>query len=90
MVKNAGDVRDVGLIPGLGTSPGEGNAEGNGIRKCMPIFLPGKPHEQGNLAGYNSWGHKESDTTEHTHTHTHTYTKGFKFQLYSHCPICAF
>ena len=78
MVKNAGDVRDVGLIPGLGTSPGEGNAEGNGIRKCMPVFLPGKPHEQGNLAGYNSWGHKESDTTEHTHTHTHTHIhKGF-------------
>ena len=22
--------------------------------------------------GYRPWGHKESDTTEHTHTHTHT------------------
>ena len=24
--------------------------------------------------GYSPWGHKESDTTEHTHTHTHTHT----------------
>ena len=23
--------------------------------------------------GYRPWGHKESDTTEHTHTHTHTH-----------------
>ena len=88
MVKNAGHVRDVGLTPGLGRSPGEGNAEGNGVKKLTPVSLPGKPHEQGNLAGYNSQGSKESDTTEHTYTHTPT--KGFKFQLYSHCPICAF
>ena len=26
------------------------------------------------LAGDTLWGHKESDTTEHTHTHTHTQT----------------
>ena len=29
-----------------------------------PVFLPGKSHGQGSLAGYNSWGRKESDTTE--------------------------
>ena len=29
------------------------------------IFLPGKSHGQRSLAGYRSWGHKESDTTEH-------------------------
>ena len=23
-----------------------------------PVFLPGKPHGQRNLAGYNPWGHK--------------------------------
>ena len=34
--------------------------------------LPGKFHGQKSLAGYSSWGHKESDTTEHAHTHTHT------------------
>ena len=29
-----------------------------------PAFLPGEFHRQRNLAGYSSWGHKESDTTE--------------------------
>ena len=29
-----------------------------------PIFLPGKLHRQRSLMSYNSWGHKESDTTE--------------------------
>ena len=32
---NAGDVRDVGLIPGWGRSPGGGH--GN-----LPVFLPGE------------------------------------------------
>ena len=32
-----------------------------------PVFLPGEFHEQRSLAGYSPWGHKESDTTEHTH-----------------------
>ena len=31
-----------------------------------PVFLPGKSHEQGSLAGNSPWGHKESDRTEHT------------------------
>ena len=35
------------------------------------IFFPGKFHGQRSLAGYNTWGCKESDTTEHTHTHAH-------------------
>ena len=34
-----------------------------------PVFLPGKSHGQRSLAGYSTWGCKESDTTEHTHTH---------------------
>ena len=44
-----------------------------------PVFLPGKSHRLRRLAGYNSWDHKESGTTErecactHTHTHTHTH-----------------
>ena len=28
------------------------------------VFLPGKSHGQRSLAGYNLWGHKESDMTE--------------------------
>ena len=33
-----------------------------------PVFLPGKSYGQRNLVAYSSWGHKQSDTTEHTHT----------------------
>ena len=33
-----------------------------------PLFLPGKFHGQRRLAGYGSWDHKESDTTQHIHT----------------------
>ena len=50
---NAGDVREVGSIPGLGRSPGGGN--------CNP-----KSHGQRSLAGYSLQGCKESDTTEKT------------------------
>ena len=55
---NAGDVRDTGLIPGLGRSPGEGH--GNPLQySCLE-----NPHEWRSLAGYSTWGSKESDTTE--------------------------
>ena len=53
---------------------------------CSPIFLPGKFHGQRRLSGYSSWGHKESDTTEHTHTHTHTHTPPkLMADLYNNC-----
>ena len=58
-VCSAGEVGDSGSIPGLGRSPGEGN--GN---QPTPVFLPGKYHCQRSLAGYSSWGCKESDMTE--------------------------
>ena len=31
-----------------------------------PVFPPGKFHGLRSLVGYSPWGHKESDTTEHT------------------------
>ena len=34
-----------------------------------PVFFLGKSHGQRLLAGYSPWGHKESDTAEHTHTY---------------------
>ena len=43
---NAGDVRDLGSIPGLGRSLEEGMV-------THPISLPGKPHGQRRLAGYS-------------------------------------
>ena len=50
---NAGDQ---GSIPGPGRSPGEWQP--------TLVFLPGKSHGQGSLAGYSIQGCKESDMTE--------------------------
>ena len=33
----------------------------------IPVFLPGESHGQRSLAGYSTWGCKESDMTD-THT----------------------
>ena len=52
----------MGLIPRWQRSPGVGN--GNPLQ----YSLPGKPHAQGSLVGYSSWGCKESDMTEHPQT----------------------
>ena len=62
---NAGDTRDIGLIPGSGRSPGAGN--GNPLQySCLE-----NPHGQRSLVGYNPWGCKELDVTERLSTHTH-------------------
>ena len=52
---NARDTGDMGFIPGLERSLGGGN--GN-----LPVFLPGKCHEQRSLAGYRLWSHIKSPT----------------------------
>ena len=57
---NAGDVRDMGSIPGLGRSPGGGH--GNPLQ-CSYLE---NPQGQRSLVGYSPQGHKESDTTEAT------------------------
>ena len=57
---NAGDIRDVGSIPGLVRSLGGRKWQ------TTPIFLPGKVHGQRSLAGYSLWRCKESDMTEAT------------------------
>ena len=55
---NAGYTGDSGLIPGLGRSAGGGH--GNPLQYSRLE----NPHGQRSLAGYSSWGHKESDMTE--------------------------
>ena len=61
---NAGDTGDVGSIPG------SGRFHWSRAWQPTPVFLPGEFHGQRSLAGYNPWGHKESDMTEVTeHTH---------------------
>ena len=58
-----------------------------------PVFLPGELHGQRSLVGYSPWGHKESDTTEHTHTHTHTHAHTYALTfplatgLFLVCPL---
>ena len=56
---NVGDSGDTGSIPGLERSPWS--------RKWQPapVFLPGKFHGQGSLAGYSPRDGKKSDTNEH-------------------------
>ena len=43
-----------------------------------PVFLLGKSHGQGSLAGYNPWGHKELDMTEATEQQHHINSYIFK------------
>ena len=62
MVKNlptyAGEIRDIGLIPGSGRSPGAGYS--NPLQySCLE-----NPMDRGAWRAYSPWGHKESDTTE--------------------------
>ena len=60
---NAGDIRDVGLIPELGRSPQVGH--GNLFQ-----YVPGGSHGQRSLVCYSLQGCKELDTTEATwHAH---------------------
>ena len=61
MVKNlpasAGDIRDVGSIPGSEDPLEEEMATPSSI-------LPGESHGQRSLVGYRPWGQKELDRTE--------------------------
>ena len=57
---NAGDAGDIGLIPG--------KIPWRKKWQPIPVFSPGKSHEQRSTVGYNPWGHKKSDTTEHIYT----------------------
>ena len=47
-----------------------------------PVFLPGKFHKQKSLLGYSPWGHKESNTMEHTCKQA----RGTKRKVNSGCP----
>ena len=59
---NAGDSRDVGLIPVF--DPCVGKIPWRKAWQPTPVFLPGESHGQRSLAGYSPWGHKELDMTE--------------------------
>ena len=46
--------------PGWLMSPGVGNGT------PTLVFLSGEIHKQRSLAGYSTWGRKQSETNEHT------------------------
>ena len=54
---NAGDKRDVGLVPGMGRSPQGGHTTHSSILAWRILWF----EEPG---GYNPWGHKELDMTQ--------------------------
>ena len=60
---NAGDARDVGLIPGSERSPGGRNGNSS---NATAVFLPGESHGQRNLIVYSSQSCKDLDMTEAT------------------------
>ena len=61
---------NLGSIPGLGRSPGGGY--GNPLQySCLE-----NPHGQRSLAGYSSWGRKESDKAEQLSTAQHRMCSG--------------
>ena len=75
---NAGDMGDLGSVPGLGRSPGEGH--GNPLQySCLE-----NPMDRGDWQAMvhrvtKSWillkqQHTAMCTHTHTHTHTHVYT----------------
>ena len=67
LLSNAGDTRDVGLIPGSGRPLEEVIATHSSI-------VAWKIPEQKSLVGYSPRGHKESDTTKQlSPPPTHTY-----------------
>ena len=57
---NAGDIRDVGSVPGFRKIPWRR------AWQPTPLFLPGESHGQRSLAGYSPEGRTVSDTTEVT------------------------
>ena len=61
LVANAGDLRDVGSIPGLERSPGEGKATHSSILAWRIPKDRGAPQ-----VGYSPQSHKESEATEAT------------------------
>ena len=57
---SAGDIKRHRFSPWVGKIPWRR------AWQPTPVFLPGESHGQRSLAGYSSWGCKESDITEAT------------------------
>ena len=58
----------------LSSIPGSGGSPGGGLGNPLQHSCLENPHGQRSMAGYNPWGHKESDKTEQLRTVTKTTT----------------
>ena len=63
---NAGDLRDMGSIPGSGRYPVGGHDN------PLQYSWPGESHGERSLVGYSPGDHKESDMTEWLSTAQHS------------------
>ena len=70
LTANAGDIREVDLIPGLGRSTGGGHWQ------PTPVFLPGESHGQRSLVGSILY----TMAIKQTYTHLNS-NVSFKFSL---------
>ena len=61
LLANAGDRKDIGLIPGSGESPGGGNGKLKLQYSCLENPMYGRT-----WWAIVHWGHKESDMTAYT------------------------
>ena len=75
MPASAGDIRDMGSVPGLGRAPGEGNGY------PAPVLLPEEPHGQRSLVDYS----EESDMTGATEHINNTMKKIFIQKVLTKC-----
>ena len=66
---NAGDARDLGLIPGVKKKSVSGRSFGVGNGYPLQYSCL-ENSRQRSMASYCPWGCKESDMTEHTHIYT--------------------
>ena len=75
---NAGDARDMALIPGSGRSPGEGNS--NALQySCLETSMD-RGAWQVTVYGVMSWTQLRDSAHTHTHTHTHSGTYFLKVE----------
>ena len=86
---NAGDIRDVGSVPGLGRKwVLQGSVPWRRKWRPTSVFLPENFHGQRGLVGYNQYGCKELDMTERLSLHiSHIYTH---VPIYIYVSICVY
>ena len=68
MVKNLHAMQKMWQKPWVRTLGGEDPLEQEMATHSTLVFLPGKVPQTEEPGGYNPWGCKEQDTSEHTNT----------------------